>query len=178
MRYVAYDLPALGFGATLPAGATRPKLLAAYSGKASARLDLFSPEERHQTYKKLRLVVLVHPNPDDPRGDLEVAGVLREEATQAEGLSKSTAHHDSTSRRRRRWASSLGHRVSNALTRCPRTMRGRLGRPRWLRRSTPHASTRRVPAAARRGPSSNVCAMFRDNLVRPSSGTVVPAMLY
>lgn len=58
----------------------RDELLESYSEKASAGLDLFTPEERHQTYKKLRLVVLVRPNPDDGEssGDLDVTGVLKE----------------------------------------------------------------------------------------------------
>ncbi len=46
-------------------------LLETYSEKASKGLDLFTPEDRHQAYKKLRLAVLVHPG-----GDLEVTGVL------------------------------------------------------------------------------------------------------
>ncbi len=50
-------------------------LLETYHEKASAGLDLFTPEERHETYKKLRLFVLVHPG-----GDLEMTGVLREAA--------------------------------------------------------------------------------------------------
>ena len=74
----------------------RAELLASYSGKASAGLDLFSSEERHRTYKKLRLVVLVRPNPDrgrdDPNGDLDVTGVLKDAAGEGAGLSNSTAH--------------------------------------------------------------------------------------
>ncbi len=74
----------------------RADLLGSYSEKASAGLDLFSPEERHRTYKKLRLVVLVRPNPDrdadDPNGDLEVMGVLKEAVGETNGLSESTAH--------------------------------------------------------------------------------------
>jgi site-specific DNA recombinase len=69
----------------------RAELLATYSGKASAGLDLFTSEERHQTYKKLRLVVLVRPNPDDPKGDLEATGVLKE-VGQRNSLSKTTPH--------------------------------------------------------------------------------------
>jgi hypothetical protein len=61
----------------------RAELLAIYSEKASSGLDLFTAEERHQTYKKLRLAVLVYPG-----GDLEVTGVLKG----AEGLSKTTLH--------------------------------------------------------------------------------------
>jgi hypothetical protein len=59
----------------------RAQLLEIYSEKASSGLDLFTPEERHQTYKKLRLAVLVHPG-----GDLEVTSVLKG----AERLSKTT----------------------------------------------------------------------------------------
>jgi recombinase-like zinc beta ribbon protein len=51
----------------------RDTLLSAYTEKASRGLDYFTPEDRHQTYKKLRLSVLVHPG-----GDLEVSGVLEE----------------------------------------------------------------------------------------------------
>jgi DNA repair ATPase RecN len=54
-------------------------LLETYSEKASKGLDYFTPEDRHQAYKKLRLSVLVHPG-----GDLEVTGILK----QAEELSK------------------------------------------------------------------------------------------
>ena len=50
-----------------------------YSEQASRGLDYFTPEDRHQAYKKLRLSVLVHPG-----GDLEVTGIPK----QAEELSK------------------------------------------------------------------------------------------
>jgi hypothetical protein len=49
----------------------RAALLEAYTEKASKGLDYFTPENRHQTYKRLRLSVLVRPG-----GDLEVSGVL------------------------------------------------------------------------------------------------------
>jgi hypothetical protein len=61
----------------------RAQLLESYSEKASAGLDLFAPEERHQTYKKLQLLAWVHPG-----GDLEVSGMLRE----TEDLAKTTLH--------------------------------------------------------------------------------------
>ena len=79
----------------------RDELLGIYSEKASAGLDLFGPEERHRTYKKLRLVVLVRPNPgggrgpaggDAPKGDLEITGVLREAMGEKHGLSNSGLH--------------------------------------------------------------------------------------
>jgi site-specific DNA recombinase len=46
-------------------------LLEIYSEKVSKGLDHFTPEDRHDAYKKLRLSVLVHPG-----GDLEVTGIL------------------------------------------------------------------------------------------------------
>ena len=49
----------------------RATLLEAYSEKASKGLDLFTPEDRHQAYKRLRLSVLVRPG-----GTLEVSGAL------------------------------------------------------------------------------------------------------
>jgi hypothetical protein len=49
----------------------RAALLEAYTEKASKGLDYFTPEDRHQTYKRLRLFVLVRPG-----GDLEVSRVL------------------------------------------------------------------------------------------------------
>jgi hypothetical protein len=61
----------------------RDTLLETYSEKASEGLDYFTPENRHDTYKKLRLAVLVYPG-----GDLEVTGVLRE----AERLSETPLH--------------------------------------------------------------------------------------
>ena len=83
----------------------RVELLASYSRKASAGLDLFTPEERHQAYKKLRLVVLVHPSDrgDGPKHkvplpDLEVTGVLR----RAEEFVKNGATSRSIAKRRRR----------------------------------------------------------------------------
>ncbi len=66
-------------------------LLETYSEKASEGLDYFTPEERHQAYKKLRLAILIHPG-----GDLEVTGVLR----QVEQLSKNKATSRSIARRR------------------------------------------------------------------------------
>jgi hypothetical protein len=51
----------------------RYTLLATYTENASQGLDYFTPEDRHQAYKRLRLSVLVHPG-----GDLEVSGVLGE----------------------------------------------------------------------------------------------------
>src|SRR3712207_7792959 len=47
-------------------------LLETYSEKASKGLDYFTPDDRHDTYKMLRLSVLVHPG-----GDLEVTGLDR-----------------------------------------------------------------------------------------------------
>jgi recombinase-like zinc beta ribbon protein len=65
-------------------------LLETYSEKASRGLDYFTPEDRHQAYKKLRLSVLVHPG-----GDLEVTGILK----QAEELSKNCGTSRNTARK-------------------------------------------------------------------------------
>ena len=78
----------------------RDEFLETYSEKASAGLDLLTPEERHRAYKKLRLVVLVRPNPggsgsvggDTPKGDLEITGVLKEAVGETGGLSNSELH--------------------------------------------------------------------------------------
>ena len=51
----------------------RAALLEAYAEKTHRGLDYFTPEDRHQSYKRLRLAVLIHPG-----GDLEVTGVLRQ----------------------------------------------------------------------------------------------------
>jgi site-specific DNA recombinase len=75
-------------------------LLETYSEKASKGLDHFTPEVRHDTYKKLQLAVLVHPG-----GDLEVTGLL--------GLSKISGHPRNTGRRKRR-RTSTGYRRSAA----------------------------------------------------------------
>ena len=63
-------------------------LLETYSEKASKGLEYFTPEDRHEAYKKLRLSVLVHPG-----GDLEVTGILGQLETfiQNGGTSRSTA---------------------------------------------------------------------------------------
>jgi site-specific DNA recombinase len=65
-------------------------LLETYTEKASRGLDYFTPEDRRQAYKKLRLSVLVHPG-----GDLEVSGVLGEAShlVQNNGTSRSTARN-------------------------------------------------------------------------------------
>ncbi len=68
-------------------------LLEAYSQKASKGFDYFTPEDRHQAYKKLRLSVRVQPG-----GDLEVTGVLK----QAEKLVENDTTSRSTVRRRRK----------------------------------------------------------------------------
>jgi hypothetical protein len=60
-------------------------LLETYSEKASKGLDYFTPEDRHDTYKMLRLSVLVHPG-----GDLEVTGLLGQLETFVQNDSKST----------------------------------------------------------------------------------------
>jgi hypothetical protein len=78
----------------------RDELLETCSEKASAGLDRLAPEERHRAYKKLRLVVLVHPNlggggpvgGDAPKGDLEITGVLKEAVGKVSGLSNSELH--------------------------------------------------------------------------------------
>jgi hypothetical protein len=72
-------------------------LLETYSEKASRGLDYFTPEDRHQAYKKLRLSVLVHPG-----GDLEVHGVLGKAPNfvQNNGTSRSTARNDRSPTRR------------------------------------------------------------------------------
>ncbi len=77
-------------------------LLEAYSEKASKGLDYFTPEERHQSYKKLRLTVLVHPG-----GDLAIGGML-------EQIAEDFSNNDDTSRStaRRRQAREPGDRSS------------------------------------------------------------------
>jgi hypothetical protein len=62
-------------------------LLEAYTHKASRGLDYFTPEDRHQAYKKLNLPVLVHPG-----GDLEVTGTLKD-LVQNNGTSRSTGRN-------------------------------------------------------------------------------------
>jgi hypothetical protein len=63
-------------------------LLETYSEMASKGLDCYTPEDRHDTYKQLRLSVLVHPG-----GDLEVSGLLGqlEPFVQNDGKSRNTA---------------------------------------------------------------------------------------
>ncbi len=70
----------------------RAALLEAYTEKASKGLDYFTPEDRHQTYKRLRLSVLARPG-----GNLEVSGVLGE----ASNLVKNNGTSRSTARKRR-----------------------------------------------------------------------------
>jgi hypothetical protein len=71
----------------------RATLLETYMEKASKGLDYFTPEDRHQAYKKLRLSVLVRPG-----GDLEVSGVLGE----APNLVKNNGTSRSTARKKRK----------------------------------------------------------------------------
>jgi hypothetical protein len=65
-------------------------LLESYSEKASRGLDLFTSKDRHATYKKLRLSVLVHPG-----GDWEISGILE----QAESLGRNDGTSRSTTRK-------------------------------------------------------------------------------
>jgi hypothetical protein len=66
----------------------RDTLLATYTERASRGLDYFTPEDRHQAYKRLRLSVLARPG-----GDIEVSGVLGEAShlVKNNGTSRSTA---------------------------------------------------------------------------------------
>jgi hypothetical protein len=65
----------------------RAAVLESYSEKASRGLDYFTPEDRHQTYKKLRLAVSVRPG-----GVLEVRGVLRDVLRGVEDLAEFAKH--------------------------------------------------------------------------------------
>ena len=82
-------------------------LLETYSAKASEGLDHFTPEDRHDAYKKLRLSVLVHPG-----GDLEVTGILGplETFIQNNGTSKSAARKRRKGAARGRAAAPTTHR--------------------------------------------------------------------
>ena len=79
------------------------ELLESYSEKASRGLDHFTPEDRHDTYKKLRLSVLVHPG-----GDLEISGILKQAETLRKNVGKNVGIFRSTARRRLY----LGHLLS------------------------------------------------------------------
>jgi predicted SnoaL-like aldol condensation-catalyzing enzyme len=65
----------------------RAAVLESYAEKASRGLDYFTPEDRHQTYKKLRLAVSVRPG-----GVLEVRGVLRDVLRGVEELAEFAKH--------------------------------------------------------------------------------------
>jgi hypothetical protein len=78
-------------------------LLETYSQKASEGFDYFTPEDRHHTYKKLRVAALVHPG-----GDLEVTGVLE----QTEKFVNNEATSRSTVRRRCKEPSAFGRELS------------------------------------------------------------------